>query len=68
MFLGIHRFSGMKVAIKIIQKNTDENIQENKYLDILRETKIFQSLNHPNIVKFHEYFVFTFEPVNRFAK
>lgn len=56
VFLGIHRFSGMKVAIKIIQKNTDENIQENKYLDILRETKIFQSLNHPNIVKLFEFF------------
>ncbi|CAK57035.1 unnamed protein product (macronuclear) [Paramecium tetraurelia] len=49
--LGIHKLTGEKVAIKIIDKTKQ---QESDYVRIHREISILRKLRHPNVVQLFE--------------
>ncbi|CAD8099064.1 unnamed protein product [Paramecium primaurelia] len=52
--LGIHKLTGEKVAIKIIDKTKQ---QESDYVRIHREISILRKLRHPNVVQLFEQIV-----------
>ena len=50
IMLAENKFHGQQVAIKFISK---ESVRDQMH-EIIREVQILQSLDHPNIVKYHE--------------
>ncbi|KAM3135268.1 hypothetical protein pb186bvf_012566 [Paramecium bursaria] len=50
--LGIHKATGEKVAIKILEKQRIEN--ENDFTRVQREIHILRKIRHPNIIQLYE--------------
>lgn len=49
--LATHKQSGLERAIKIVEKSNIENVEE-----YLKQVQMVSTLDHPNIVKYFEYF------------
>lgn len=49
--LATHKQSGLERAIKIVEKSSIENVEE-----YLKQVQMVSTLDHPNIVKYFEYF------------
>lgn len=52
VYIGMHKKSGKKVALKIYEKEKMKEIQRKK--SVRREIKLMERLNHPHIAKLYE--------------
>ena len=52
VFIGLHKPSNRKVALKIYEKEKMKEIQRKK--SVRREIKLMERLNHPHIAKLYE--------------